>query len=100
MASTLSWCSGFIISTFDPNSSQNNLIELRASLFVSSVGVSTHHLSSNNSANPASGPDNSVPAIGCPGIKLTPIGITFESSSITFSFEEPVSVTIQPGFKL
>ena len=29
---------------------------------------------SNNSAKPDSGPENSVPAIGCPGIKTTSLG--------------------------
>jgi len=36
-----------------------------------------HHLFSNNSANPASGPLNSVPAMGCEAIQLTSSNLNY-----------------------
>jgi hypothetical protein len=58
-----------------------------------------HHLFSNNSGKPDSGPDSSVPAIGWPGINSTSFGIKSFNSSKTVNFADPVSVTILPFFK-
>ena len=41
----------------------------KATSSVLGSGVSKHQRSLNNSAKPDSGPDLSVPATGCPGIK-------------------------------
>ena len=59
-----------------------------------------HHLSSISSAKPDSGPENSVPAIGCPGIKLIPWGIMSDTWLITSDLTDPTSVMIDPFFKL
>ena len=40
-------------------------------------GVSIQNPFLNNPLNPASGPEFSVPAIGCPGIKSIPLGRYF-----------------------
>ena len=45
------------------------------------------------------GPENSVPAIGCDGIKKTLFGKLILTSFITEAFVEPVSVIIAFAFK-
>ena len=54
---------------------------------------------SNKLWKPDSGPECSVPAKGCDGIKYTLLGINGERSLITETFVEPVSVKIAPFFK-
>ena len=55
-----------------------------------------HHLSSNNSANPALGPLFSVPAIGWAGIKISSLLKRGIISLIVYSFAEPTSEIIVP----
>ena len=57
-----------------------------------------HHLFSNSSENPASGPLSSVPAIGCEEIQETFLGTFFSIKPITFSLTEPTSVNMDPLF--
>ena len=59
-----------------------------------------HHRFSNSSANPASGPLNSVPAIGCEAIQLIPSKFKLLIILFTSFFAEPVSVKITFFFKL
>ena len=69
IASTRSWWSASMISTSDPMACHKSEIVATACLSVSASGVRIHQRLSNSSANPASGPESSVPAIGCAGTK-------------------------------
>src|SRR4051812_17222088 len=61
------------------------------------MGVSNVQRPSNNSTNPASGPECSVPAIGCAGTKCTPAGTSGPTSRITDCLVDPTSVSTAPG---
>ena len=65
--------------------------------FISGVRIQNPFL--NNPLSPASGPEFSVPAIGCPGIKSIPLGRYFFAIVIIDFFTEPTSVTIAFSFK-
>ena len=58
-----------------------------------------HQPFSNKPSNPASGPEFSVPAMGCPGTKKTFFGIKLFTNSITPNLTDPTSVIIAPFFK-
>ena len=51
----------------------------------------------NRSASAATGPDSSLPAIGCPPTKLTVSGRNSSAHVSTSAFVLPVSVTMTPG---
>ena len=59
-------------------------------------GVKMHQRFWNSVAKPASGPEHSVPAIGCAGTKWTPSGRCGATCSMTAFFTEPTSVSITP----
>ena len=86
-----------MISTFIPTSCHIYLIILTESLLVFLLGVNIHHPFLNKPAKPDSGPEFSVPAIGCPGTKSTFFGIYFFTELITSFFTDPTSVIIAPG---
>src|ERR1700674_3611603 len=98
MASTKSWCDGDITSIFDPSARQNRPSLATASVEVPSGGVNMHHRFTNNAANPASGPDCSVPATGCAGTRCTVSGKWGAIAAITADFTDPTSDTMAPGF--
>ena len=58
-----------------------------------------HHRLTNNVANPASGPDCSVPATGCAGTRCASSGRWGAIAAITAPFTEPTSETIAPGLQ-
>ena len=61
------------------------------------TGVSSAHRPSNSVENPESGPEYSVPAIGCPGTNRTLGGRSGPTSRITDILVLPTSVTIAPA---
>ena len=67
------------------------LVGARAAASAASSGPGT------TSANPASGPEYSVPAIGCAGTKCTPAGTSGPTSRITDCLVDPTSVSTAPG---
>src|SRR5271154_906709 len=98
MARTRSWCAADITSILDPSACQNRPSFATASVEVPSGGVNMHHRFTNNVANPASGPDCSVPATGCAGTRWACSGRWGAIAAITSVFTEPTSDTTAPGF--
>ncbi len=99
MASTMSWCSGDIVSTLAPSRRQNAASRSTACGSVPSGGVRMHQRFSNSSAKPASGPECSVPATGCAGTKCTLFGRCWPMSRTTEPFTEPTSDTTAPALR-
>ena len=62
------------------------------------AGVRMHQRLTNSSAKPASGPECSVPATGCAGMKSTVSGRYAAMSFSTAVLTEPTSETIAPAF--
>ena len=54
---------------------------------------------SKSSANPASGPECSVPATGWAGTRCTPLGRCGATWRMTAPLTEPTSVTMAPGMR-
>ena len=75
IASTMSWCAASIVSTLEPSADQKLVSLLIAAISVPGAGVRTHHRLMKSSGKPADGPECSVPAIGCPGMRCTPLGV-------------------------
>jgi hypothetical protein len=84
-------------STFAPHAVQKVFSRSTAFGFAFSGGVKMHQRLWNRSANPASGPEYSVPAIGWPGMRSTPSGMWGATSRTTACLTEPTSVTMAPG---
>ena len=63
-----------MLSTLAPRARQNDASRSTAVLSASSGGVRMHQRLTNSSAKPESGPEFSVPATGCAGMKCTPAG--------------------------
>src|SRR5437764_4654068 len=89
-----------MISTLAPSALQNADSFSVAAGSVPSTGVRMHQRLTKSSANPESGPEFSVPATGCAGMKCTPLGICGAMSAITVCLTEPASDTMQPGLSL
>ena len=56
-----------------------------------------HQRLTNSSGKPEFGPEFSVPATGCAGIRCTPFGMYGAMSFRTWPLTEPTSDTIAPG---
>ena len=86
---------GLVQSTiFEPIFFQKLLNKVKCFFFVFLSLIKTHHLFSNISCLPFSGPLTSEPAIGCPWVQIIPF---FKKFFIIFDvsiFEEPISVII------
>ena len=63
-----------MVSTLAPSARQNAASRSTAAGSASGGGVRMHQRLTNSSAKPASGPEYSVPATGCAGMKWTPRG--------------------------
>src|SRR6476620_8793331 len=88
-----------MISTFDPQARQNCSSFLTAIGSVLEGGVRMHQRLAKSSAKPDSGPDCSVPATGCPGMKCTLAGRCGPTSRTTALLTEPTSLTVAPGLR-
>ncbi len=99
IATTRSWCPGSIASTVLPQRRHSSITRSTAPGSAPGNGVTSAHRPWNSALNPASGPEYSVPASGCPGTKCTCSGSSGPTSRMTDTLVLPVSVTIAPGAK-
>src|ERR1043166_3927787 len=86
-----------MVSTLAPSSRQNDASFSTAWGLVPLGGVRMHQRLTNNSANPASGPEYSVPATGCAGTKCAVFGKCGAMSRTTAPLTEPTSDTVAPA---
>src|SRR5580692_9766469 len=88
-----------MISTLAPSAAQNARSRSTASGSVPSGGVRMHQRLTKSSAKPESGPESSVPATGCAGMRLTPAGTCGARSRSTAPLTEPTSDRMAPGLR-
>ena len=85
------------MSTRAPSARQKSASASTAAGSASGSGVSRVQRLSKSCANPAPGPECSVPASGCAGTKCTPAGTCGATASITARLTEPTSLSVAPG---